>query len=295
MSLSVCTAEASLPIAFDLYLPETWILDDAARRKTGVPEDVEFRTKPLMAIEQIDQALQAGVPRAPVLADAAYGSDSKFREALETLDCEYVVGIASTLTFWPPGKQPLPAAPSPRKGRPAKLLRRDPEHQPTTAAQLALALPQNAWKTVTWRQGTKQPLRSRFAALRVRSAHRDYWRSEPWPEQWLLIEWPAGEEAPTKYWLVSLAKQRWIIERDYEELKQELGLGHFEGRGWRGFHHHATLCIAAYGFLIAERSRFPPLPALDSSNLPYPSCRRMEAPRGELSGIIHIPSPRCGN
>ena len=111
---------------------------------------------------------------------------------------------------------------------------------------------------------------SRFAAVRVRPAHRDYKRTEPYPEEWLLIEWPKKESEPTKYWLstlpektslkslVKIAKHRWIIERDYEELKQELGLGHYEGRGWRGFHHHATLCIAAYGFLISERNRFPP-------------------------------------
>jgi SRSO17 transposase len=133
--------------------------------------------------------------------------------------------------------------------------------------ELAGDLAASAWKTLTWRQGTQYS--SRFAAVRVRPAHRDYWRSEPHPEEWLLIEWPRGEAEPTKYWLstlpretklgdlVRLAKQRWIIERDYQELKQELGLGHFEGRGWRGFHHHATLCIAAYGFLVAERSRFP--------------------------------------
>lgn len=148
---------------------------------------------------------------------------------------------------------------------------------------------------MTWRQGTKQPLRSRFAALRVRSAHRDYWRSEPWPEQWLLIEWPTGEESLTKYWLanlpaaaklrqlVSLAKQRWIIERDYEELKQELGLGHFEGRGWRGFHHHATLCIAAYGFLIAERSRFSPSARAGQLQLAIPALPPEWKPRGASS------------
>jgi len=292
VSLSVSTAAASLPIAFDLYLPEAWILDDEARRKTGVPEEVEFRTKPLIAIEQIDQALRSGVPRAPVVADAAYGSDTKFRVALDSLDCEYLVGIASTLSFWPPGQQPLPAAPSPRKGRPSKLLRRSETHQPTTAAQLAIEAPPKAWKSVTWRQGTKQALRSRFAALRVRPAHRDYERSQPWPEQWLLVEWPAGEKAPTKYWLgnlpasaklpelVALAKQRWIIERDYEELKQELGLGHFEGRGWRGFHHHATLCIAAYGFLIAERSRFSPSARAGQLQLALPALPPEWKPRG---------------
>jgi SRSO17 transposase len=113
-------------------------------------------------------------------------------------------------------------------------------------------------------------LQSRFAAVRVRPAHRDYWKAEPHAEEWLLVEWPRGEAEPTKYWistlplntklkaLIKMAKHRWIIERDYEELKQELGLGHFEGRNWRGFHHHATLCIAAYGFLVAERNRFSP-------------------------------------
>ena len=116
-----------------------------------------------------------------------------------------------------------------------------------------------------------QKLQSRFAAIRVRPAHRDYWRSQPQPEEWLLMEWPAGESEPTKVlaiysvrryrpfcnWCI-WPKHRWIIERDYQELKQELGLGHYEGRGWRGFHHHATLCIAAYGFLVAERSRVSP-------------------------------------
>ena len=131
-------------------------------------------------------------------------------------------------------------------------------------------MPSKAWKDIGWRQGSKGTLRSRFAAVRVRPAHRDYKRIEPHPEEWLLIEWPKKESEPTKYWLstlsagtslkslVKMAKHRWIIERDYEELKQELGLGHYEGRGWRGFHHHASLCIAAYGFLISERSRFSP-------------------------------------
>ena len=131
-------------------------------------------------------------------------------------------------------------------------------------------LPPDAWQTVTWREGTADRLASRFARLRVRAAHRDSKLAESRPEEWLLIEWPLGERAPTKYWLatvpagiaferlVDLAKLRWRIERDYQELKQELGLGHYEGRGWRGFHHHATLCIAAYGFLLSERMAIPP-------------------------------------
>jgi SRSO17 transposase len=160
---------------------------------------------------------------------------------------------------------------------------------------LAMNLPSTAYKQITWREGTDRKLQSRFAAVRVRAAHRDYEKAEPHGEEWLLIEWPRGEVEPTKYWmstlpvttklkaLVKMAKHRWIIERDYEELKQELGLGHFEGRNWRGFHHHATLCIAAYGFLIAERNRFSPsaraghleLPALG----PAPDFRPRGSPR----------------
>ena len=138
--------------------------------------------------------------------------------------------------------------------------------------ELALCLSASDLRRVSWREGTRGPLHSRFSRLRVRVAHRDYWRSEPHPQQWLLIEWPKTEKEPTKYWLsnlpeaislrqlVATAKLRWRIERDYEELKQELGLGHYEGRNWRGFHHHATLCIAAYGFLVLERCLFPPAP-----------------------------------
>jgi SRSO17 transposase len=157
---------------------------------------------------------------------------------------------------------------------------------------LALTLPAEAWKAVNWRQGTKHKLRSRFAAVRIRPAHRDYWQAEPHPEEWLLIEWPRAEAEPVKYWfstlpvttklkdLVALAKQRWIIEQNYEELKQELGLGHYEGRGWRGFHHHATLCIAAYGFLVAERSRFSPSAHAGNLKLSAPQLPPGFRPRG---------------
>jgi SRSO17 transposase len=157
---------------------------------------------------------------------------------------------------------------------------------------LALALPPSAWKDVTWREGTERSLRSRFASVRVRPAGRDYEKAEPYAEEWLLIEWPWAEAEPTKYWvstlppqtklkpLVKMAKHRWVIERDYEELKQELGLGHYEGRGWRGFHHHATLCIAAYGFLIAERNRFPPSARVGNLGLSTPKPPPDFQPRG---------------
>jgi len=270
VSLSAATWSSSLPIGYRLYLPKEWAEDAARREKTEVPEAFEFQTKPEIALEQIRAALAAKVPGGIVLADAAYGINTEFRHGLTELELHYVVGVQSSMTVWEPGKQPLPAKPRGRMGRPPRLLHRTPDHRPVTVKQLAMKLPSSVFQEVTWREGTDRKLRSRFAAVRVRPAHRDYWKAAPHAEEWLLIEWPQGEEEPTKYWvstlppttklkaLIKMAKHRWIIERDYEELKQELGLGHFEGRNWRGFHHHATLCIAAYGFLVAERNRFSP-------------------------------------
>ena len=270
VSLSVTTAQASLPIAWRLYLPESWADDEERRKATGVPDEITFQTKPAIALAQIRRAVEPEVLTAPVLADSAYGNDTGFREGITELGLPYVVGIHENTTVWRPGEVPRPKPRRKGRGRPPTRLHRDAEHQPISVKPLALSLPRQAWKTVTWREGARGELQSRFAAVRVRPAHRDQKRSEPYPEEWLLIEWPAEEAEPTKYWLstlpartrrtvlVRLAKHRWIIERDYQELKQELGLGHYEGRGWRGFHHHATLCIAAYGFLVAERSRFSP-------------------------------------
>jgi len=270
VSLSVATWNASLPVGYRLYLPKEWAEDFTRRKETEVPQEVRFQTKPEIALDQIRAALAAKVDRGVVLADAAYGINTEFRDGLTDLELQYVVGVQSTMTVWEPGQQPLPAKPRGRMGRPPRLLRRSNQHQPVSVKQLAMSLPSTAFTEVTWREAGERKLRSRFAAVRVRAAHRDYEKAEPHAEEWLLIEWPRGEAEPTKYWvstlppttklkaLIKMAKQRWIIERDYEELKQELGLGHFEGRNWRGFHHHATLCIAAYGFLVAERTRFSP-------------------------------------
>jgi SRSO17 transposase len=270
VSLSVATWNSSLPIAYRLYLPKDWAEDIERREKAEVPEDVEFHTKPEIALDQIRAAVAAQVARGVVLADAAYGINTDFRDGLTQLELQYVVGVQSSLAVWEPGKQPLPAKPRAQTGRPPRLLQRSAEHQPVSVKQLAMSVPSSAFKEITWREGTGQKLRSRFAAVRVRPAHRDYEKAEAREEEWLLIEWPRSEPEPTKYWmstlppntplkaLVKMGKHRWIIERDYQELKQELGLGHFEGRNWRGFHHHATLCIAAYGFLVAERNRFSP-------------------------------------
>jgi SRSO17 transposase len=271
VSLSLANAHASLPVAYRLYLPESWASDTARRKKAGVPEEIGFQTKPEIALDQIRAACTAGLPRGVVLMDAGYGTHIDLREAVTALGLPYIAGILSNTTVWAPGTGPLPPKPYvPGRGRPTKQLRRDAEHQPVKVKDLAFSLPAKLWRTITWREGTNVPLKSRFARLRIRIAHRDFNRSEPWPEEWLLIEWPKGEKEPTKYWLstlpenigfarlIDLAKLRWRIERDYQELKQEVGLGHFEGRGWRGFHHHATLCIAAYGFLISERETIPP-------------------------------------
>lgn len=295
VSLSISTAAASLPIAWRLYLPEVWSEDKKRRKATGVPQEISFQTKPEIALEQIRMAVDRGIAKAPVLADAGYGNDTKFRDGITELDLPYVLGIQSSVSVWPPGQAPLPKRKWKGIGRPTSLLRRDRRHHPIAVRELAMSLPSSTWKTVRWREGTRAALRSRFAAVRIRPAHRDDWRSEPRAQEWLLIEWPTQEAEPTKYWLstlpantklpdlVRLAKHRWIVERDYQELKQELGLGHYEGRGWRGFHHHATLCIAAYGFLVAERSRFSPSARAGQVDLPVPEMPRQFRPRGSPS------------
>ena len=266
VSLSIASRQASLPVRYRLYLPQEWADDAVRRRKAHVPEEIAFETKPEIALEQIRWACAAGLPRGVVLLDAGYGNHTALRAQISTLGLSYAAGILSSTSVWAPGTEPLPPKRWSGRGRPPTRPRRSARHKPVSVRQLALNLPERAWRTIGWRDGTRDRLTSRFARLRVRAAHRDELHSE----EWLLIEWPEGEKEPTKYWfstlphdiafkpLVDLAKLRWRIERDYQELKQELGLGHFEGRSWRGFHHHATLCIAAYGFLISERETIPP-------------------------------------
>ena len=258
-------------MAYQLYLPQDWAQDRGRRRKAGVPEEVEFKTKPQIALEQLRWAHEAGLPHGVALLDAGYGNNTALRGGITALGMPYAAGICATTTVWAPGTAPLPAKKRrSARGRPGTRLRRNRKHRPLCVKALALRQPKAAWQTISWREGTAAPLTSRFACLRVRPAHRDEKLTEPRPQEWLLIEWPEGEKEPTKYWLstlpeniafaelVDIAKLRWRIERDYQELKQEVGLGHFEGRGWRGFHHHATMCIATYGFLVSERETIPP-------------------------------------
>jgi SRSO17 transposase len=292
VSLSVANDQASLPVAYRLYLPEIWAGDPERRARAGVPEEIGFETKPEIALEQIRAALAEGVPHGVVLGDAGYGVETAFRATLAGLDLTYVLGVQSSASLWPPGKAPLPPPPYGGRGRPPTRIQRTPKHQPVSAKQLAEGLPAQAWRSITWREGSRTALTSRFAALRLRPAHRDQTRSEPWPEEWLLVEGPKGAKEPSKYWLSNLpprtalrdlvhtAKARWLIERDYQELKQEIGLGHYEGRGWRGFHHHASLCIAAYGFLMAERCLFPPRARFTRRRLAAPALPEGFQPRG---------------
>jgi len=258
VSLSLANHHASLPLAWRLYLPQDWAQDTKRRRKTAVPEEIDFKTKPEIALGQIEAALKAGLPRGVVLMDAGYGANTELRTSIGALGLTYVAGIMPHTSVWA------------TRGRPPECVRCDGKEQPVSVKELAFGLPKSAWRTIKWREGVAEPLSSRFARVRVRAAHRDCPLADSRPEEWLLIEWPKGEDEPAKYWLsrlpeditfrklVDLTKLRWRIERDYQELKQEVGLRHFEGRSWRGFHHHAALCIAAYGFLISERETIPP-------------------------------------
>lgn len=292
VSLSIANHHASLPVAYRLYLPEEWTTDRDRCRKAGVSDDIGFKTKHEIALDQLRFACAAGLPRGVVLMDAGYGNNGGLRADITALELPYVAGILSTTTVWAPDKAPLPPKKWSGRGRPPTLLRRDAKHRPASVKDLALGLPKRAWRTIEWREGSAERLCSRFARVRVRVAHRDERRRTPRAQEWLLIEWPEGEKEPTKYWLSTLAeditcrdlvditKLRWRIERDYQELKQEVGLGHFEGRGWRGFHHHATLCIAAYGFLISERETIPPSASRSAALFPQPAVPDGYRPRG---------------
>ena len=271
VTLSIANHHASLPIAYRLYLPKPWAEDAARRNKAHVPRQIAFKTKPQIALEQIRAACATGIPRGVVLMDASYGSNTALRDNVSALALAYVAGIVPTVKV--------------RAGSEGEAMARR-----MSVKEVALGLPKRAWRTITWRDGSADRLRSRFARVRVRIA--PIRRAAGRAEETLLIEWPEGEAGPTKYWLatldhniafrrlVDIAKMRWRIERDYQELKQEIGLGHYEGRGWPGFHHHGTLCIAAYGFLIAERETIPPSEPRSAGMLAKPAIPSSYRPRG---------------
>jgi SRSO17 transposase len=285
VSLSIANHSASLPVAYRLYLPKDWAQDGARRDKAGVPLDIGFRTKPELALEQIRWACEAGLPRGVALMDVAYGNDSRLRAGMTALQLTYVAGVQPNTLMWPSGAGPK------RRGKPLNNTGRRDEPDLISAKEVALGLPKRAWRTIRWREGSADWLASRFARVRVGVGHNQL-IPELLLQEWLLIEWPHGEAEPTKYWLATLpadisfrrlvdfAKLRWRIERDYQELKQEVGLGHYEGRGWRGFHHHATLCIAAYGFLLSERAMIPPSGPRSTALFQTPALPEGHRPRG---------------
>lgn len=295
VSLSFATERGSIPIGYRLYLPEDEWANDRERRKAAkVPENIRFQTKNEIGSDLLRAAMLRGVPSGIVLGDTSYGDNADFRDELTAEGRPYALAVREHTTVWWGGHQP--AMPEPQKrGRPRTRLLRDEDHQPISVSDLARQLPASKWKTIRWREGTNGTLSSRFARVRARAAHDNKDRK---PE-WLVIEWPGGSEEPEHFFLSTLPKStpfkelvqvikgRWRIERDYQELKSELGLSDFEGRSWRGFHHHATICIAAYGFLLAERLRETQDPDLDMKNLPFPKPPAPGARGGRMQR--HVP------
>ena len=263
VSLHQTAGEESTILDWRLYLPESWTQDPERRAAAGIPEEVKFQTKWELALELIDEAQKWGLRCGVVLADAGYGEVTEFRQGLETRQLPYAVGIPSTLGVWtkPPRIHKLKAR---GQGRPPSAYNYGPQ-RPGTVREVAQKA--RGWKQVRWREGSKGWLESRFDACRVQPSHGFHEGRPPHKEVWLLVEWPRGEKEPTKYFLcdlpehcplrrlVRIVKARWKIEQDYQQLKEELGLDHYEGRSWAGWHHHVTLVMLAHAFLTLERLR----------------------------------------
>lgn len=268
VSISAVTPQASCPIDWRLYLPVEWD-DDPRRQACRVPDEARHEPKWKLALEMIDELVAWGIASAPVLGDAAYGDITELRLGLEERELAYVLDVKGATSALPESATPEQPVWSGR-GRPPAARYRRPF---STLADLALAAGPQACSEVTWREGTRGAMTSRFLAVRVRPANVKLRNAQPGdelPVRWLLAEWPAGKDAPTDFWLsnlpadtpigdlVALAKLRWRVEQDYRELKDALGLDHFEGRSWPGWQHHVTLVSVAHGFLTLERLRRPP-------------------------------------
>lgn len=261
-------AAASCPLGWRLYLPREWCEDPDRLAKVKAPPEVQYRTKSELALELVDQTLAWGVPRRPLVSDSFYGNEFRFREQLRQRGMHYAVQVEPSTVVWdqePDIPLPVPG----KRGRPRKHPPLESIPPPRNLSSLSQTLPADAWHGVEWREGTRGPQRSRFALLQVWAAHDWRTRSQMAREaEWLLMEWPENAAAPTKYWLawfesqppglrqiVSIARSRWRIELDYRELKDELGLDHYEGRHWLGWHHHVMLVTIAYAFLRSEQLR----------------------------------------
>jgi SRSO17 transposase len=263
VSLHHVGEQGSTVLDWRMYLPESWTKDGKRREEAGIPKEVVFKTKWQLSLDMIDQVRAWGLANRIVVADAGYGDTTEFRDELEARQLPYVVGISSTTGIW--SKPPQAQVPR-HQGRGAPATRYAYGKQRPTSAQDA-AVQAKGWKRIRWRQGTKGWLESRFVAFRVQPSHGFVRGQPPHKEVWLLIEWPESEKEPTKYFLcdlpasytlrrlVRLAKCRWKIEQDYQQLKEELGLDHYEGRSWIGWHHHTTLVMLAHAFLTLEMLR----------------------------------------
>lgn len=265
-SLHVATDNASGCIGMRLYLPEEWASDIKRRRSVGVPDDVVFKRKWQLAIELLDEALEWELKPRVTLADSGYGDSTEFRDALEERHCEYLVGISGNHTAWPPGSRPRAPERKPgQTGRPRSRYR-DGNREPKTLSELGKSLTFRQYKCSDGKGGRKS---GRFAFARVQLAERRAKGRPPSAEQWLIVEHRPGNNeykfyisnlpnTTTRSELVRFVKLRWRVERDYQEMKGHVGLDHFEGRTWRGFHHHVTLCAVAHAFLAIQRRLFPP-------------------------------------
>ena len=269
VSLHWAGVESSCPISWRLYLPKEWINDPKRSREVKLPANVTHRTKTELALELLDQALKWELPSLPVTADAVYGDSFDFRAALRHRALSYVVAVEPRSVVWLQDPNAVPLPKPKRRGRPRRFPPLESMPKSQNLQEVARSLPASAWQMLTWRAGTKRPQRSRFAKLKVWAAHS--WpggKHSPRAAESLLIEWPHDADAPTDYWLawsveqpmglrrlVHTAKARWRIEQDYRELKEELGLDHYEGRQWLGWHHHVTLVSMAFAFLRSEQAR----------------------------------------
>ena len=261
VSLNYATEDGCFPVNFQLFLPKAWSEAAERRQKAGVPADITFRPKWRIALELLDQAREWGLSAEVVTADAGYGVATEFRRELESRGYRYLMGITKDTTVWtePPGLKP------PGRRRYPKGDRTLPK--PLQVLEVARLLPENAWQDINWREGTKGPLHSRFAAIRLQPAIGYFKGQATEPVCWLLVEWPLSESEPVRYWfsnlpetttlreLVYWAKIRYFVEQNYQQLKDELGLDHFEGRSWIGWQHHVTLTMMAFDFLVLEGFR----------------------------------------
>jgi SRSO17 transposase len=269
VSVHLGTETTSVPLTWALYLPESWASDPVRRAEVGIPPTIQQQPKTDLALACLDRVQGWGLQPRPVLADSEFGNSWDVRQGLHTRGYPYCVQVEATTVAWPTPPTPPDPLPTLGRGRPRTRPRRTELPPPQPLATLARALPATAWRTVTWRAGSKGPLTSRFARFPVWCAH-EWQRGGPFAprEETCLVEWSPTAPAPTKVWLaalrgeprglrrlVRLAKGRWRIEQDYRELKDELGLDHFEGRSWTGWHHHVTLVSMAYAFLVLERAR----------------------------------------